>query len=73
MINYIEKSKGLLFSTYDLQETLKNTNQSLLKEVDSIETNRLLNTSQSDLVNYLVSKYKVTPLTLKDVYKRQVK
>ena len=53
MINYIEKSKGLLFSTYDLQETLKNTNQSLLKEVDSIETNRLLNTSQSDLVNYL--------------------
>lgn len=65
MYGYIDKSKGLLFSTYDLQETLNNTIQALRKEVDSIDSNRILNTSQSDLAEYLANKYKVTPLTLR--------
>jgi hypothetical protein len=65
MFGYIDKSKGLLFSTYDLQETLNNTNQALRKEVESIDSNRILNTSLSDLAEYLANKYKVTPLTLR--------
>ena len=64
MLGYIDKSKGLLFSSYDLQTALNNQVDELRKEVEKLESNRLLNTSQTDLINYLVEKYAATPVSL---------
>ncbi|NYT85015.1 hypothetical protein [Pollutimonas harenae] len=64
MFGSIDKSKGMLFVTYDLSQSLQNTMQSLRTEVESLEANRLLNTAPEDLKNYLVEKYRVTPATL---------
>ncbi len=60
----LHKSKGLLFSSYDLSVILNNKVESLRKEVEQLERNRLLNTSQTDLINYLVEKFAVTPVSL---------
>ncbi len=65
MFGYIDKSKGLLFSSYDLQSVLDNQVKSLRNEVEGLEQNRLLNTSQADLIKYLIDKYMVTPVNLK--------
>lgn len=64
MFGSIDKSKGLLFVTYDLHQTLQNTISSLRNEVESMDANRLLNTSPEDLTNYFVEKYTVTPILL---------
>ena len=64
MFGYVDKSKGLLFSSYDLQAVLKNQVDELCREVEKLEQNRLMNTSQADLINYLVEKFAVTPVSL---------
>jgi len=64
MFGSIDKSKGLLFCTHDLSQILQNTIHALLKEVESMDANRLLNTAPEDLKDYLVEKYTVTPITL---------
>jgi hypothetical protein len=64
MFGSIDKSSGLLFVTHDLSQTLEHTAQSVLKEVESLQANRLLNTAPEDLKNYLVEKYSVTPIKL---------
>ena len=64
MFGSIDKSKGLLFVTHDLDHSLQTTMQSMRQEVESLDENRLLNTAPEDLKNYLVTKYAVTPITL---------
>ncbi|MQA23645.1 hypothetical protein [Rugamonas rivuli] len=64
MFGSIDKSKGLLFVTYDLDQSLRNTIQGMQKEVEELDENRLLNTAPDDLKQYFVEKYKVTPITL---------
>lgn len=64
MFGSIEKSKGLLFVTRDLDQTLRATMQEMRQEVESLDENRLLNTAPDDLKKYLVEKYSVTPITL---------
>lgn len=65
MFSSIDKSKGILFVTYDLQESLNNRVKVMREEIDGFESNRLLNTSPSDLVQYLIEKYKMEPLNLR--------
>ena len=60
----IDKSKGLLFSTHDLGQSLRNTADELRREVESLDPNRLLNTAPEDLKNYLAAKYRVDPIRL---------
>jgi len=60
----IDKSKGILFCTYDLSAMLQNAALQLRQEVETLEANRLLNTAPEDLKNYLAQKYRVEPISL---------
>jgi len=64
MFSSIDKSKGLLFVTHDLDYSLQSTMQRMREEVEGLNENRLLNTAPEDLKRYLVEKYGVTPITL---------
>ena len=60
----IDKSKGLLFCTHDLSQSLRNTADEVRREVESLAPDRLLNTAPDDLKNYLATKYRVEPIRL---------
>lgn len=64
MFGSIDKSKGLLFVTHDLDHSIRLTMQNMHKEVEGLDENRLLNTPPEDLKFYLVEKYCITPITL---------
>ena len=60
----IDKSKGLLFCTHDLSQSLRSTADGIRREVESLAPDRLLNTAPGDLKNYLAAKYRVEPIRL---------
>lgn len=64
MFGSIDKSKGYLFSTYDLSQTLTNTQRSMREEIERLDANRLLNTAPADLAAYFVEKFKIEPIRL---------
>ena len=64
MFGSIDKSKGLLFCTHDLSQSLRKTAADMSREVESLDPNRLLNTAPDDLRNYLAAKYRVEPILL---------
>ncbi len=64
MFGSIDKSKGLLFVTHDLDHAIRATMQNMQQEVEGLDENRLLNTPPEDLKNYLVAKHGITPITL---------
>ncbi len=64
MFGSIDKSKGLLFVTHDLDHSIRLTMQNMHKEVEGLDEDRLLNTPPEDLKTYLVEKYGITPITL---------
>lgn len=64
MFGSVDKSKGLLFVTHDLEYSIRMTMQNMQKEVEGLDENRLLNTPSEDLKNYLVQKHGITPITL---------
>jgi hypothetical protein len=64
MFGSIDKSKGLLFVTYDLGQSLQNKQQKMREEIETLDGNRLLNTPVTDLVTYFVEKHKIEPITL---------
>lgn len=64
MFGSVDKGKGYLFCTYDLSQSLRNTQQKLREEVESLDANRLLNTSPADLSKYFVEKYSIEPIKL---------
>jgi len=49
----------LLFSDYDLHSVLQRQEAELLKEIDALEGNRLLNTSVEDLCDYFEQKFRI--------------
>jgi hypothetical protein len=64
MFGSIDKSKGLLFVTHDLDHSIRLTMQKMQQEVEGLDENRLLNTPPEDLKRYLVEKHGITPITL---------
>ncbi|MDP9974564.1 hypothetical protein J2W39_005833 [Variovorax paradoxus] len=64
MFGSIDKNKGLLFVTHDLDHSIRLTTEKMRQEVEGLDENRLLNTPPEDLKNYLVDKYSITPITL---------
>lgn len=64
MFGSIDKSKGLLFVTYDLDHSIRLTMEKMRQEVEGLDENRLLNTPPEDLKFYLVEKFGITPITL---------
>lgn len=65
MFNLIDKNKGYLFASHDLRAIIENQRNSLRKEVEQMDANRLLNTSPADLSKYLVEKYDLTAPVLR--------
>jgi len=63
MFGSIDKSNGLLFVTYDLGQSLQNTQNKMREEIEGLDGNRLLNTPVADLVTYCVEKYRIEPIT----------
>jgi hypothetical protein len=55
-----------LFSKYELRRVIEAQEQAMYKEVDAVETNRLLNTGTEDWCNYLEDKYELEPLVLNE-------
>ncbi|WFF42342.1 hypothetical protein EVC62_12965 [Salinicola endophyticus] len=64
MFGSIDKSKGLLFCTHDLSQSLHNTAAAMHKEVERLDANRLLNTAPDDLRDYFAAKYRIEPIRL---------
>ena len=64
MFGTIDKSKGLLFVTHDLDYSIRATMQKMQQEVERLDENRLLNTPPEDLMRYLVERHGITPITL---------
>jgi hypothetical protein len=64
MFGSIDKSKGLLFVTYNLEQSIQNTQQKMRGEIEGMDGNRLLNTPATDLTAYFVEKYKIEPIAL---------
>ena len=53
-----------LFRSYDLGRTIDNQEQGLANEVNSMSENEVLNTSQEDMIKYLVDKWGINPLVI---------
>ena len=49
----------LLFYTYDLSKVIENQDHALVNEINSMTENEVLNTSQEDMVQYLIEKYRI--------------
>ncbi|MBB5356985.1 hypothetical protein HDE76_000167 [Rhodanobacter sp. ANJX3] len=64
MFNFVDKSKGYLFSTHDLNQIIEHQLATMRQEVEALEADRLLNTAPDDLAQYLVEKYSIEPITL---------
>lgn len=60
----IDKNKGLLFCTHDLGQSLRSASDEIRREVESLPSNRLLNTAPDDLKKYLIEKYRIEPISL---------
>lgn len=64
MFGSVDKSKGLLFVTYDLDQILRNTMQAMQREVEALDENRLLNAAPQDLMQYFVEKHGIKSIAL---------
>lgn len=58
------KDKELLFSRDDLPEQLRDRAGFIIREIDTLDANRLLNTSTEDLVEYFEGKFRIKPIIL---------
>jgi len=64
MYKLVGKEAGYLFASHELREFFGAKLSQMHAEIDSLEANRFLNTSPTDLAEYLARKYAVEPLTL---------
>lgn len=65
MFRLMEKSSGYLFASRNLRELMDSHVSAMRQEIDQIDANRLLNTSQTDLALYLIEKYKLQAPSLR--------
>lgn len=61
MFGSIDKAKGLLFVTHDLDYSIRLSMQNMQKEVEWLDENRLLNTPPEDLILNCVQRYRSDP------------
>lgn len=64
MLGSIDKSKGLLFCTYELAGTIRKTQDILRQEIERLDSNRLLNTAPADLAAHFADKFRIEPIRL---------
>jgi hypothetical protein len=53
-----------LFGRHELSSVLQNQEQKAIKAIEALDSNRLLNTSLDDLVEYFNEEYRIEPLNL---------
>lgn len=53
-----------LFGRHELSSVLQNQEQKAIKAIETLDSNRLLNTSLDDLVEYFNEEYRIEPLNL---------
>ncbi len=54
----------VLFHAYNLRGTLENHTRNLVNEANSMGENKVLNTPQEDLIEYLVEKHRIPPVAI---------
>ena len=54
----------LLFYKYDLQATIENQGRALVADINSMKETEVLNTSQEEMVKYLIEKHRINPLAI---------
>jgi hypothetical protein len=64
MFGSIDRSKGLLFCTYDLSGNIRKTQDDMRQEIERLDGNRLLNTAPTDLAAHFSEKFKIEPINL---------
>ncbi len=53
-----------LFLKYDLRATIGNQGRGLAKEINSLSEAQILNTSQEEMLEYLIEKHRINPLEI---------
>ena len=56
----------LLFYKYNLRATIENQRGGLTKEINALSEAQVLNTSQEDMLQYLVEKHRINPLAINE-------
>jgi hypothetical protein len=59
MLRLAPMGDGYLFASRELREVLEGVRAELQREVDNLESNRLLNTAPADLAAYLREKCRI--------------
>ena len=54
----------MLFYKYDLQATIENKGRALVTDINSMKETEVLNTSQEEMVKYLIEKHRINPLAI---------
>ena len=60
----LRNNSDLLFYKNELRKVMKNQVLSMKKEINNYSQNKLLNTSEIDLIDYFTKKYSISPLKL---------
>jgi len=64
MFRSTDKNSGYLFCNTELRDIIASQKNMMKEEINQLDVNQLLNASQSDLIDYLVSKYSIEPPVL---------
>ena len=56
----------LLFYKYNLRATIENQGGGLTKEINALSEAQVLNTSQEDMLEYLIEKHRINPLVINE-------
>ena len=62
----MNRKGNILFSEFDLRAVMEDQERMISKEINAIDTNRLLNTSMDDLCDYFEKKYRIDVPRLRD-------
>ena len=62
----MRNKRSYLFTDYDLRRVLDGQFEKMQSEISSINDDRFLNTSESDMIKYLEEKYLVEPIVLNE-------
>ena len=54
----------MLFYKYDLQATIENQGRAIVADINSMKETEVLNTSQEEMVKYLIEKHRINPLAI---------
>jgi hypothetical protein len=64
MFGLMDRNSGYLFSSRHLSDILDARRHAVQAEIENLDANRLLNTSPTDLAEYLVGKFRLEPVKL---------